>query len=311
MKEVADPISPDIIEEELKKSGLLRSTNKGNNLIYCVHGDKSPHVMKEIGRLREVTFRAAGGGTGKELDIDSYDLGDDAYLQLVVYSPEDRTLVGGYRFKEGKKALDAEGNVKLSTASYFSFSEKFKSEYLPYTIELGRSWVQPAFQPSVNPRKGIFALDNIWDGLGTLVIDYPDTRYFFGKVTMYTHFPAEGRDIILYFMNHYFHDEEKLLSPIHPLGYHQDPSRFSGIFSGLDFKEGFKVLNQYVRNMGESLPPLINIYMNLSPTMKSFGTASNPHFGDVEETGIMITIDDIYNEKKERHIHNYSGKKSV
>ena len=198
--------------------------------------------MKEIGRLREVTFRAAGGGTGNELDIDAHDAGRDAYLQLVVYSPEDRILVGGYRFKEGKKALDAQGNVKLSTASYFSFSEKFKKDYLPYTIELGRSWVQPAFQPSVNPRKGIFALDNIWDGLGTLVIDYPDTRYFFGKVTMYTHFPAEGRDIILYFMNHYFPDEEKLLSPIHPLGYHQDPSRFDGIFTGMDFKEGFKVL---------------------------------------------------------------------
>lgn len=306
MKSIIPAIDKAILESELNENTFIRNTNKGNNKIYIVNHHNSPHVMLEIGRLREVTFRAAGGGTGESFDIDEYDTSENCYEQLIVYSPEDAEIVGGYRFIKGGKAIDnSNGSIHLSTAHYFNFTEKFIHNYLPQTIELGRSWVQPNFQPAVNPRKGLFALDNIWDGLGALIVDNPDIRYFFGKVTMYTHFNQIARDMILHFLWKYFPDREQLLTPFHPLPILSNMDEFDASISGLDYKEAFKTLNQSVRNLGENIPPLVNIYMNLSPTMKTFGTAANPHFGDVEETGIMVTINDIYDDKKVRHIESY------
>ena len=302
-----EPISRDLLESELSRERFLRNTNKGNNQLFVVNDANAPNVLREIGRLRELTFRASGGGTGHALDLDEFDSGPFAYDQLIVYSPEDGEIIGGYRFKDCASALE-NGRLHLSTANYFSFSPTFLETYLPYTIELGRSWVQPMFQPSVNPRKGVFALDNIWDGLGAIVVDNPRIRYFFGKVTMYTRFQPEARDLILYFLHTYFPDTQSLLKPHHPLPINTDVALMKPLFEGLSFSEAFKVLNKRVRELGENIPPLVNIYMNLSPTMKTFGTALNPHFGDVEETGIMVTIADIYPEKKERHIASYKGK---
>lgn len=306
MKSIIPAIDKAIIESELNENTFVRNTNKGNNKIYIINNHNSPNVMMEIGRLREVTFRASGGGTGEAFDIDEYDTCEHSYDQLIVYSPEDSEIIGGYRFIKGAKAIDkVNHSIHLSTTHYFNFSDKFIDEYLPYTIELGRSWVQPNFQPAINPRKGLFALDNIWDGLGALIVDNPDIKYFFGKVTMYTHFNQEARDMILHFLLKYFPDDEHLLTPFHPLPIITDMKSFDAMISGLDYKDAFKILNQSVRNLGENIPPLMNIYMNLSPTMKSFGTAANPHFGDVEETGIIIKINDIYDEKKIRHIQSY------
>ncbi len=306
MKQIIPTVPKELVTAELNAERFVRRTNKGNNEIYIVNHHNSPNLMREIARLREVTFRAAGGGTGEELDIDHFDTDPVCYEQLIVYCPEEKEIIGGYRYIECAKSLDLEHHkARLSTANYFTFSQKFVDNYLPYTIELGRSWVQPNFQPSVNPRKGIFALDNIWDGLGAIVVNNPHIRYFFGKVTMYTHYNAKARDMIIYFLNHYFPDTEHLLEPIHGIKYKTDISEFEGIFNDMEFNDGFKVLNQSVRNLGENIPPLVNIYMNLSATMKIFGTAMNPHFGDVEETGIMVTIDDIYPHKKERHIATY------
>jgi hypothetical protein len=203
--------------------------------------------------------------------------------------------------------MDKDGNINLSTAHLFAFSDKFIQEYIPYTIELGRSFVQPQYQPSLDNRKGIFSLDNLWDGLGAVVKLNPDIKYLFGKVTMYPHYNREARDFLLYFMQYYFPDHEKLVSP-HPellLTYETNISAFSEQLKGLDYKEGYKVLNSRVRALGENIPPLINTYMNLSPTMKSFGTAMNDEFGAVEETGILITLEDIFESKKQRHIETF------
>lgn len=302
MKATIDPISKSILKQELHKNGLTRKTRKGENEIYIVNNQNAPNVVQEIGRLREITFRASGGGTGNEVDLDAFDIGPYAYEQLVVWSPEDEEIIGGYRFIKCKNSIDNEGNCHLSTTHYFEFTEAFKNEYLPFTMELGRSWVQPNFQPTVNPRKGLFALDNIWDGLGALAMENKDIKYFFGKVTMYTNYNTESRDQLLFFMHKYFPDRENLMKPINPLVHSQDNDYIHNQLNGLDFKDGFKVLNGLIRDKGEFIPPLVNIYMNLSATMKTFGTAVNPEFGGVEETGILVTIDDIYLEKKERHM---------
>ena len=238
-----------------------------------------------------------------DCDLDEFDTNDICYNQLIVWSPEDEEIIGGYRYILCRDAVDKNSNeIHLSTSHYFDFTDRFISDFLPHTIELGRSWVQPNFQPNVNPRKGLFALDNIWDGLGAIVIQHPEIKYFFGKVTMYPNFNTEARDFLLHFMHHYFPDKENLMKPFHPLEQQYDEQFVENELKNLDFKEGYKILNSYVRERGENVPPLVNIYMHLSPTMKTFGTAVNPDFGGVEETGILVTIGDIYQEKKERHI---------
>lgn len=301
MKAIIEAIDRNKIKEELNDYRFLRKTNKGGNEIYVITSHDSPNVMREIGRLRELSFRSAGGGTGDEIDIDHYDTDKNCYSQLIVWSPEDEEIVGGYRFKLGKEAIE-EKEIKLSTTHYFNFSKEFIDSYLPYTIELGRSWVQPNYQPSVNPRKGLFALDNLWDGLGALVVKYPFIHYFFGKVTMYPTYNQEARDTLLYFMHTYFPDKEKLVTPIHPLIIHPDKEKLDQLFNDLQFKDAYKEVKKIINNKGEFIQPLINNYMHLSPTMKSFGTALNDDFGGVEETGILITISDIYEDKKERHL---------
>jgi hypothetical protein len=303
MEEIIPAISKEVLKSELTKERFLRYTRKGDNEIYVVNQKNAPNTLQEIGRLREVTFRASGGGTGLSVDLDEFDTNEICYEQLIVWSPEDEEIIGGYRFIKCADAIDdSTGEIHLSTTHYFDFTERFITEYLPYTIELGRSWVQPNFQPTVNPRKGLFALDNIWDGLGALVIFNPEIRYFFGKVTMYPNYNTASRDFLLHFMHHYFPDNENLMKPYHPLVQNYDKKYVEEQLKGLDFKDGFKVLNSAVRENGEFIPPLVNIYMNLSPTMKTFGTAVNPEFGNVEETGILVTIADIFEEKKERHM---------
>jgi hypothetical protein len=302
MEPIIEAIPKSILKEELTRSGLIRTTRKGDNEIYIINNSNAPHIIQEIGRLREITFRASGGGTGLSIDLDEYDLGEYAYEQLIVWSPEDEEIIGGYRFAFCERAMDEQGNIHLSTTHYFDFTDNFISQYLPYTIELGRSWVQPNFQPTVNPRKGLFALDNIWDGLGVLVREHPEIKYFFGKVTMYPNYDTASRDFLLHFMHTYFPDGEGLMKPFHPLIQDYDRAYADSQLLGLDFKDGFKVLNAHIREKGEFIPPLVNIYMNLSPSMKTFGTAVNPEFGGVEETGILVTIADIFPEKKERHM---------
>ncbi|UCS92795.1 GNAT family N-acetyltransferase [Echinicola marina] len=310
MQEIIAPVDKEILKRELTPERFLRHTNNGDNQVYLINHHNSPNVMREIGRLRELTFRGAGGGTGLPLDIDKNDTCENCYEQLIAWNPEEEEIIAGYRLIKCKHAGENEyGEVNLSTAHLFKFTDKFKNDYLPKTIELGRSFVQPKYQPRKDNRKGVFSLDNLWDGLGAVVVLNPDVEYLFGKVTMFPHFNAEARDLLLYFMNHYFPDNEHLVTPISALPYKTDVRGFKELFEGKDYKEGYKILNTRVRALGENIPPLINTYMNLSPSMKTFGTAMNDEFGAVEETGIMITLKDIYETKKQRHIETYERDK--
>lgn len=302
---IIDPIDRETLKRELTQDIFIRPTNNASNEIYIFKGDEKPNLMKEVGRLREVSFRAAGGGTGKLLDVDEFDSGPYSYSQLIVWDPSENAIVGGYRVVLCKDTQDTEGNFHLSTTEIFQFSERLKRDYFPYAIELGRSFVQPEFQPSVGSRKGLFSLDNLWDGLGALVVMHPEMKYFFGKITMYTDFNREARDTILRFMHHYFPDPDGLAIVDSPVVLEYECKDFMDKLQGLDYKDGHKLLNTTVRDLGENIPPLFNNYMNLSPTMRTFGTTTNSHFGDVEETGIMVTIQDIYDQKKDRYVLPY------
>jgi hypothetical protein len=303
MKPIIQPVDRELLEQELTEDKVLRKTNNGNNLIYVITHHDSPNVMREIGRLREISFRMAGGGTGKEVDIDVYDTMAEPYKQLLVWDPADKEIIGGYRYIACSKTItDDDGNCNLATARLFRFSKQFKEEYLPFMIELGRSFVQPIYQSTSRKGKGIYAMDNLWDGLGSVWMQYPRVKYFFGKVTMYTTYNREARDLILYFLNKYFPDKDNLLRPFEPIEITTDRKLIESILCGKNYSEDYKILSQQVRARGENIPPLINAYMNLSPTMKVFGTAMNYSFGDVEETAIMVTLDDMYVEKVERHL---------
>jgi len=307
VKEIIPPVSREELEAELTKETFVRNTNKGDNRIYDFTAHEAPALMKEVGRLREISFRMAGGGTGKETDIDDYDTAEAPYRQLIVWDPQAKEILGGYRYLLGCDIpVDQLGNVKLATSRLFQFSDKFIKEYLPYMIELGRSFVQPAYQSSKAGTKSLFALDNLWDGLGSLIVSHPEMKYFFGKVTMYTHFNRYARDLILGFLKKYFNDPDKLLYPHKPVEIDLTENDLKEIFCGENYQEDYKILTKRVREFGENIPPLINAYMNLSPSMRTFGTAINDRFGDVEETGIILTIKELYSQKINRHVETFN-----
>jgi hypothetical protein len=309
MKDIIPPVPLEALTEELTADKFIRKTNKAGNKIYIINAENSPNIMREIGRLRELSFRNAGGGTGLECDLDEYDTGKDSYQQLIVWDPDEKTILGGYRFHIcDPNSCVVDGKVKLATSKLFDFSEDFIHNYLPHMIELGRSFVQPKYQNTALRRKGLYALDNLWDGLGTLVLDYPNKKYMFGKVTMYLHYHQMARDMILFFLNKHFPDRERLVTPKEPLKMATDRAKLTAIFTGEGYEEDYKILSKEVRACGENIPPLINAYMNLSPSMRTFGTVLNKSFGDVEETGIMITVNDLYKAKVERHVLNYVPK---
>jgi len=307
MENIIPPVPKEKLLQELTGDKFIRRTNNAGNQLFIINHQDSPNLMREIGRLRELTFRAAGGGTGKSIDIDDYDTGEVSYKQLIVWDPSEQEILGGYRFHicDGTNCCE-DGKIRLATAKLFNFSTKFRDEILPYTIELGRSFVQPAYQSTNRMSKGLYALDNLWDGLGTLVIDYPEKKYFFGKVTMYKNYNQRARNLILYFLEKHFPDKENLVSPIVPLETNINRSEMEKIFVNDNYMDDYKVLSQNVRAFGENIPPLINAYMNLSPSLRTFGTVINPYFGNVEETAIMITINDLYKQKVERHIKSYT-----
>lgn len=307
MQPVIYPVEKEKLIAELTEERFMRKTNKAGNEIYTFDSRTAPNLMKEFGRIRELTFRSAGGGTGKEIDIDEFDIAEDTpYQQLIVWDPKEKEILGGYRYilcnHLGK---NADGEPNLATSELFRFSEEFKTNYLPRMIELGRSFVHPMYQSTRMGRKSVFALDNLWDGLGALTVDHPDIEYFFGKVTMYTSFNIQARNMILYFMKKYFRDTQRLVEPIIPLSIDIDENQMRQIFTGSNYDEDYKILSRLVREQGENIPPLVNAYMSLSPSMKTFGTAINPGFGGVEETAILIRIADVYEAKKKRHIATY------
>lgn len=302
---IAEKVSIEQLMDELKKDLFVRFTNKGNNEIYIFSHDQAPGLMKEVGRLREISFRAAGGGTGKSLDIDEFDMSTKPFKQLIVWDPEKKDIIGGYRYILGNETERDETGMPLTpTSELFEISKQFVDKYWDRTIELGRSFVQPLYQPSIN-RKGIFSLDNLWDGLGTLIHDNPKMDFFFGKFTMYPVFHNKARDIIYHFLKRYFPDHERLMKPKFPIHIEHDTGDIEEDFDWKNYDDDYKTLVRKVRDLGENIPPLVNAYMNLTKTMKVFGTSLNSHFGNVFETGILLKISHLVPEKQERYVTPY------
>lgn len=308
MEEVIAKVPRELIKRELTEERMLRRTNKSGNEVYIVTWQEAPNTLREIGRLREIAFRAAGGGSGKSMDLDEFDTCDNPYKQLIVWDPEEEEILGGYRYILGRDwQIGEDGQPVLATSHMFRFSERFMREYAPWTIELGRSFVTLEYQSSRMGTKGLFALDNLWDGLGAVTVIEPDVHYLFGKFTMYPSYDRLSRDMIIYFLNKHFPDPDFLIEAMEPMSYECDTAQFGQLFVEEEFKKDYRILNKAVRDRGQNIPPLVNAYMGLSPTMKLFGTAINHEFGNVEETGILIAVSEILEEKRERYIDSFAA----
>ena len=299
MENIIPPVELALIERELTPERFLRHTNKAGNEIYVVDAHNSPNIMREIGRLREISFRAGGGGTGKACDIDEFDQMEPACKQLFVWNPVAREIIGAYRYIAGGDiCFDAAGVPRIATAHMFRFSAQFLEEYLPKTLELGRSFVRPEYQSTRTGSKAIFALDNLWDGLGAVTVLHPEIEYLFGKATMYPTYDRDSRNLLLCFLHLYFPDKDSLVTPIEPLKTERSMEELRKFFVGDNFKDDYRRLNAFVRERGITIPPLVNAYMSLSPTMRMFGTAINHEFGEVEETGIFLKISEKTKKKR-------------
>ena len=307
MKPIIFPIDREVLKKELTEDKFLRPTNKAHNEIYVVTAHNAPNVMLEIGRLRELSFRSGGGGTGEEIDTDEYDYMIKPYHQLIVWDPTGEEIIGGYRYLPGVDVdLDIDGQPKFVMSHLFIFTDRFIKDFLPYTVELGRAFVQPDYQTSKMGTKSLFALDNLWDGLGALAHTVKNTRYFIGKVTIYEHYPLIARELIYEYMHRYFPDPDELISPKNPI-HVSDKSNLLAkeIFIHKDATSDYKVLQKAIRMEGETIPSMFSAYIGLTHTMRFFGSIYDPDFGSVYETGIMITVDDLLETKRKRYIEPY------
>ena len=307
MKPIIPPIDKEILKKELTPELFLRPTNKAHNEIYVVTAHNAPNVMLEIGRLREISFRSGGGGTGEEIDTDEYDYMENPYYQLIVWDPVALEIIGGYRYLPGSEVeLDESGQPKFVMSHLFTFSEKFIKEYIPYTIELGRAFVQPDYQTSKMGTKSLFALDNLWDGLGALIHSVENARYFIGKVTIYNNYPLTARELIYEYMFRYFPDSDQLITPFKPIQVSpKNKALAKKLFIEKDSAGNYKALQKAVRDEGTTIPSMFHAYIGLTDTMRFFGSIFDPDFGAVYETGIMITMADLLETKKKRYIAPY------
>ena len=306
MEPIIAPIDRDLLKKELTQDTLLRKTNRAGNELYIV-GAESTYVLREIGRLREIAFRADGGGTGLALDLDKFDT-DPAYgyRQLVLWDPEAQEIIGGYRFCICDEALfDREGQPILTSSHMFEFTKKFIRDYLPYTLELGRSFVSCEYQSSKAGTKSLYALDNLFDGIAAIGVLYKKKiKYFFGKATIYEDYPTPAREMIMCFLKKYFGKHSRLIRIRQEVKV-EKPQRYTRLFKGLEFKEAYRVLKTEILKFGVSIPPLVNTYMNLSPSMIFFGTGINDEFHNVFDSGILVNFQEMYPEKVKRHSDSF------
>ena len=310
MEKIIDAIPVDFIRKELSAARKLMDTNKGGNEIYVVDCHNAPNTLKEIGRIRELTYREAGGCSGKEMDLDEYDFLDKPYQQLIVWDPEAKAIIGGYRYILGKDVvLKADGQPKVTSSHLYHFSEKFLKDYLPKTMELGRSFVAPEYQSSKAGAKALFTMDNLWDGIAGVLLSNPGVEYFFGKMTIYKSYDKIGRELIMHFLEKHFPDNEGLIRPYKKLKPKTDPRMMGLILKEDDLRADLRCLKDALRRLGTSIPPLVNSYINSSSTMKIFGSAVNDELSDAIETGLMINFEEMYPDKRDRHILTFIEKR--
>ena len=283
------------IEKELQSATYLGSTKHCNCDIYTFDGAQFPNLMREVWRLRNLSFGQVGvvlddGAARCVADCDG------SCRQLIIWDGAAGQIVGGYRYALGSVVAPR----SLSFWQYYSLSPRFVNDYFPSAVELGRSFVSPEYKCG-GERHAIYALDALWEGLGRVVVE-ADARYLFGRVTLYPSLGIRARNLIVGFMRYLFPQREALVSARVPLRVGLSRYRCRKLFVGETLTENYRILLSLVRRMHNVVPPIISSYMRLSPTMQTFDAYENRDLGDVAEVAIMLTVDDFYDNIKRRYL---------
>jgi len=307
MIDIIAPVDVRLIKAELTPDKKIGDTNKGGNELYTVTFHDSPNTVREVGRLREIAFREGGACTGKDIDLDEYDTMEKPYHQLIVWDPEEEAIVGGYRYILGPEVeMKENGQPNLYTTFLFNLSETFIRDYLPHTIELGRSFVAPTYQSSKAGAKSIYVLDNLWDGIYSVVMMHPDIHYLYGMMTIHPTLDSASYSLIAHFLDKHFGDRNSLVTALFPPETSIPSALCSLILNEDDLKKDYRLLKTAVRKLGANIPPLVNSYMTLSPTMKIFGGSCDS--GDLKgavEVGLLIDINQVEGDRFSRYYDNY------
>lgn len=250
-KTIAHPQDRKALKKELKQSELLGETADGKR-IYLFDYQADSAVMREVGRLREVSFRCVGEGTGEKIDLDRY---DSHYRHLILWDEEELEIVGAYRLAEAWKMNNSEDD-QLYSSTLFNYSPSMQ-QFFEQGIELGRSFVQPKYW-------GKRSLDYLWYGIGAYLKRHPEVRYMFGPVSLSNSYPQHAKDLLVYFYSLYFPDRDALGKSFTPYAIKQETTEdLQKLFCGNDYKEDFKTLKQQMDFLNCTVPTLYKQYADV------------------------------------------------
>lgn len=291
---IAHPEDVQKLRKELGECELLGETGDGKK-IYLVDYAKDSAIMRELGRLREYTFRKVGEGTGKKRDLDHYDV---YYRHLVLWDEDELEIVGAYRIGESDAIMemDAKENA-LYTASLFEFREGFRP-YLKDSIELGRSFVQPKYW-------GSRALDYLWFGIGAYIKTRPNLKYMFGPVSLSASYPKMARNLLIFFYKHYFGcDKEIVVSKNRYIMTKKEIDECREIFCCDNYIEDFKRLKQNLMHMNQSVPTLYRQYSELCEEggVKFLDFGEDRDFENCIDGFLLLDVTKIKESKRKRYM---------
>ncbi|MDS1369677.1 lysophospholipid acyltransferase family protein [Aliarcobacter butzleri] len=289
---IAHPVSKIDLYNELKKSPLLGQTNDGKK-IYLYDYVEDSIVLKELGRLREISFRKVGEGVNKKRDIDKYDV---YYQHIILYDKNELEIVGAYRIGNSDVIFKEFGTKGFYSNTLFQFNDEFMF-YLQNSIELGRSFVQPKYW-------GTRALDYLWYGIGAYVKANPNIKYMFGPVSISGAFPAIAKDMLVFYYNYYYSSEKNLVEARTPFSYSSHIHDIKEFFTLEDKKRDFKSLKIALSNIGVNVPTLYKQYseLTLDDGVKFLDFNVDKNFGDCIDSFILVEIDKIKDSMKQRYM---------
>ncbi|MEW8648128.1 MAG: lysophospholipid acyltransferase family protein [Candidatus Thiodiazotropha endolucinida] len=292
-RSIAHPESRQALKKELSKGRLLGETRDGKQIV-LMDWEIGSALMREIGRLRELSFRKVGEGTGRRRDIDKY---DTHYRHLVLWDDNELEVVGSYRIGEAGPIINDRGMQGLYTTSLFDFDESFQP-YAERAIELGRSFVQPRYW-------GSRALDYLWQGLGSYLRHHPEIRHMYGPVSISDRYPKAARDLMVVFYKHYFGCKSRLGEAKIP--YQLDKAcqeEFSRHFCGDDLERDLQELKNQLALYNVTIPTLFKQYTDLCEPggvcFLDFG--KDPDFAGCTDGMILVSVDKVKSVKRKRYI---------
>lgn len=291
---IAHPVSRIDLLNELKKSKLIGQTTDGKK-IYLYDYTEDSIVLKELGRLREISFRKVGEGVNKKRDTDKYDI---YYQHIILWDENELEIVGSYRIGNSDFIFKNIGVKGFYSNALFQYNEEF-TPYLKDSIELGRSFVQPKYW-------GTRALDYLWFGIGAYIKNNPNIKYMFGPVSISTTFPTVAKDMMIFYYNHYYGSKDNLIEAKTPYQYSNNLSEIKELFDLNDKKKDFKFLKSTLSNIGVSIPTLYKQYSEIAidDGVKFLGFNVDNSFGDCIDGFILVEVAKIKDSARQRYMEN-------